>query len=242
MAVDCRPGRVKLTGEEIVMSRNFVSTLALVCLLGLLTPGCAIPGLKEANQRLKEQNDRLVSENNLLQQDLATARGGPIQGVDDAEITPERKAEASDLLIPDESGIGSGVEIERTAEGIKMTIPQRVFFQPGKTELTGSGKGILQKIAQVLNGNDYGANTVRVEGHTDNVPVNKVRARYPSNWELSTARACTVVRYLVDSAGVGRARIYPAGFADTRPVASGNSVDSRQKNRRVEITILNQGA
>lgn len=220
------------------MSRRLVCRFALVCLLGLLTSGCAIPGLKEANQRLKEQNDRLVSENNRLEQELASFRGGPEVVAD----TAERKAEASDLLIPGDGGIGSNVQVERTPEGIKLTVPQQVFFAQGKTELTVPGKGVLQKIAQMLNGADYSENTVRVEGHTDDVPVNKVRARYPSNWELSTARACTVVRYLVGSAGVSKSRIYPAGFADTRPVASGKSIDSRQKNRRVEITILNQGA
>ena len=58
------------------MSKKLVYRVALVCLLGLLSSGCAIPGLKEANQRLKEQNDRLVSENNRLEQELASFRGG----------------------------------------------------------------------------------------------------------------------------------------------------------------------
>ena len=221
------------------MSRKLVYRFALVCLLGFLSSGCAIPGLKEANQRLKEQNDRLVSENNRLEQELASFRGGAEAALAN---TPARKEAASDLLIPADSGIDSNVQIERTAEGIKLTIPQQVFFAPGKTELTSTGKGVLRNIGQLLNNNDYSDNTVRVEGHTDDQPVKKVRDRYPSNWELSTARACTVVRYLVGSAGVAKSRIYPAGFADTRPLANGKSSDSRQKNRRVEITILNQGA
>ena len=223
------------------MSKKLVYRFALVCLLGLLSSGCAIPGLKEANQRLKEQNDRLVSENNRLEQELASFRaaGGAAAAVAN---TPARKEAASDLLIPADSGIDANVQIERTAEGIKLTIPQQVFFASGKTVLTSTGKGVLRNIGQLLNNNDYSGNTVRVEGHTDDEPVKKVRDRYPSNWELSTARACTVVRYLVGSAGVAKSRIYPAGFADTRPLANGKSIDSRQKNRRVEITILNQGA
>ena len=223
------------------MSRNLVSMLALVCGLGLLTSGCAIPGLKEANQRLKEQNDRLVSENNRLEQELAARNRGSIPDLP-TEGDASGGADASDLLIPGENGIGSNVQVERTAEGIRMTIPHRVFFAPGRTELTGAGKGVLKKIAGVLNDGEYRENTVRVEGHTDDVPVNKVRDKYPTNWELSTARACSVVRYLVSCGGVQKGRIYPAGFADTKPVAGGKSVDSRQKNRRVEITILNQGA
>jgi len=224
-----------------VMSRNLVSMLVLVCGLGLLTSGCAIPGLKEANQRLKEQNDRLVSENNRLEQELAAGNSSSIPDLPGEQNNPGG-GDAADLLIPGENSIGSNVKVERTPEGIRMTIPHRVFFAPGRTELSGTGKGVLKKIAGVLNGGEYSENTVRVEGHTDDVPVNKVRDRYPTNWELSTARACSVVRYLVSSGGVAKGRIYPAGFADTKPVAGGKSVDSRQKNRRVEITILNQGA
>ena len=215
--------------------------LVLVCGLGLSTSGCAIPGLKEANQRLKEQNDRLVSENNRLEQELDVRNSSSIPDLPGEESTPGG-GDAADLLIPGENAIGSNVQVERTPEGIRMTIPHRVFFAPGRTELSGPGKGVLKKIAAVLNGGEYRENTVRVEGHTDDVPVNKVRDKYPTNWELSTARACSVVRYLVGSAGVAKARIYPAGFADTRPVSGGKSVDSRQRNRRVEITILNQGA
>lgn len=236
------PGLGEAIGDEEVMSRSLVSTLVLVFGIGLLSSGCAIPGLKEANQRLKEQNDRLVSENNRLEQELVAGRRNSIPDFPGGENSPAASSDAAELLIPGGTDIGSNVQVERTPEGIRMTIPHRVFFAPGRTELSGPGKGVLKKIAKVLNDGTYKENTVRVEGHTDDVPVNKVRDRYPTNWELSTARACSVVRYLVSSGGVAKARIYPAGFADTRPVAGGKSVDSRQKNRRVEITILNQGA
>jgi chemotaxis protein MotB len=80
---------------------------------------------------------------------------------------------------------------------------------------------------------------VRVDGHTDDTPIRKVRHLYPTNWELSSARACTVVRYLVDRGQVSARRIYPAGFSYYRPVSSARA---KEQNRRVEITVLHENA
>ena len=128
----------------------------------------------------------------------------------------------------------------RTDQGIKMTVPHQVFFASGQAKLSSTGQSVLRKIGSIINQPEYRDSLVRVEGHTDDTPIRKVRHLYPTNWELSTARACTVVRYLTDRAGVGKGRIYPAGFADTKPRASGRSVSARSKNRRVEILILNR--
>jgi chemotaxis protein MotB len=86
---------------------------------------------------------------------------------------------------------------------------------------------------------EYTGRTLRVDGHTDDTPIRKVRNLYPTNWELSTARACTVVRYLVEKGNVSAGRIYPAGFSYYRPLRRGGSANARKENRRVEITILN---
>jgi len=72
--------------------------------------------------------------------------------------------------------------------------------------------------------------------------VRKVKNQYPSNWELSTARACSVVRYLTDNGSVSPRRVYPAGFANYKPVAGARSPVAREKNRRVEILILHEKA
>jgi chemotaxis protein MotB len=97
----------------------------------------------------------------------------------------------------------------------------------------------LKNVAHRLN-SSYRANLIRVEGHTDDVPVNKVRDKYPSNWELSTARACAVVRYLVDQASLSPRRIYPAGFSSYKPIVAAKTTSARRTNRRVEILILNE--
>jgi chemotaxis protein MotB len=80
---------------------------------------------------------------------------------------------------------------------------------------------------------------VLIEGHTDNVPIGpQLRSRFPSNWELSTARATEVVRRLIDRTHLAPERVQPAGRADTDPVVSNDTEDGRRRNRRIEIILL----
>src|SRR5204862_7400713 len=79
---------------------------------------------------------------------------------------------------------------------------------------------------------------IRIEGHTDNVPISsKLQDRFRTNWELSTARATTVVRYLIDQGGVDRQYLSAVGYADTHPLASNDSEEGRSSNRRIEIVL-----
>ncbi|MCZ6796157.1 MAG: OmpA family protein [Planctomycetota bacterium] len=214
---------------------------AITCFSGLvvlaaLNSGCALRSLKEANQRLRESNDRLISENNRLEHELAQLQrafqGEPGGG----SIRPAS-------AVPDLPGMNTEIlpEVVTTvdAEGIHMRIPDRVFFGLGQAKLSRQGQSVLRRIATVLE-QQYPGRQIRVEGHTDDVPVRKVRHLYPSNWELSTARACMVVRYLVDNGGISPQRIYPVGFAYHRPLVRGSGSRARSQNRRVEITILNK--
>ena len=76
---------------------------------------------------------------------------------------------------------------------------------------------------------------IRVEGHTDNRPI--ATGRYPSNWELSTARATQVVKYLIDPGGIVPSRLSAAGYGDSKPRVDNDTVENRSKNRRVEIIL-----
>ena len=237
------------------MRRLLVSAFPLSALLAMLGSGCALSDLKEANQRLKESRDRLLAENNRLDSELKLARQEAALLQSDLTMPPStapRSTDAvafnvppastttpDDLLIP-ESSPGDGFEVERSPHGITFTVPDKVFFASGQAKLSTRGQDVLRRIARILNRREYSGQMVRVDGHTDDVPVRKVRHLYPTNWELSTARACTVVRYLVDRAGVRNSRIYPAGFGSTQPRAAGRTTSARAKNRRVEIQILNR--
>jgi chemotaxis protein MotB len=232
-----------------------LSAALVVCFLAILAgPGCAISDLKNTNRRLKEANDRLVSENNRLEQELAASEKDAAEKAKKLDATQSELDDSKKAPVAVEEPKGGkavadatdldgfeGIKVSRTAQGILLRLEDKVFFPQGKAALSTKGQTILRNVARKLN-TKYRGHMIRVEGHTDDVPVNKVKNQYPSNWELSTARACAVVRYLVDRSSMSPTRIYPAGFAYYKPVASSKTASARSQNRRVEILILNERA
>ena len=212
-------------------------------LLGTVS-GCTVNQLKEANQRLRESNDRLVAENNRLEHELAQLHGGfstervaaipENTGLVAANLPAEKPPVDSEIFPVQTFPAEDAPEVIRSADGIHYRFPDRVFFGLGQAKLSRQGQRVLDQMARLLSG-EFDGRVIRVDGHTDDVPIRKVRHLYPTNWELSTARACTVVRYLTDQAGISPQRIFPAGFAFHRPASNAKS-----KNRRVEITILDR--
>jgi chemotaxis protein MotB len=132
------------------------------------------------------------------------------------------------------TGLADAIGFRRDARGLVVTIvTDRVLFGTGSADIQPDGLRILDVVADSL---ATVSNDVLVEGHTDSRPIST--ARYPSNWELSTSRATSVLRYLVEARGFPAARISAAGFADTHPVATGGTAEDMAKNRRVEIVVL----
>lgn len=119
--------------------------------------------------------------------------------------------------------------------GVVIRFKDQILFDLGKAELRPEARAILDKIGRLIAGIP---NHVRVEGHTDNWPIHN--ERYPSNWELSTARATNVVRYLLETTHIPPKRLSAAGYGEYRPVASNATAEGRAKNRRVDIVILRQ--
>jgi chemotaxis protein MotB len=116
----------------------------------------------------------------------------------------------------------------------KMTVrlAEKVLFPSGSATLARDGKGTLQKVADAFR--DLRERIVRVEGHTDDVPIKS--ALFPSNWELSAARAIAVVRFLQDQ-GVDPAKLAAAGYGEWQPIAANDTPEGRAQNRRIEITL-----
>jgi chemotaxis protein MotB len=124
------------------------------------------------------------------------------------------------------------VRLTQLPKGIAVEISASVLFAPGQANLQPDSIEALQAVAQVLTGTP---DTIQVEGHTDNVPI--ASAQFPSNWELASARASSVVRLFVAS-GVAPARLTASGYADNRPVESNDTVEGRARNRRVTLLII----
>jgi len=113
-----------------------------------------------------------------------------------------------------------------------LSMNERVLFSPGGAEITIKGHKALKALGGILQRSDV---FVRVEGNTDNLPIST--GQYPSNWELSLARAVNVVKYLASEGEISPERLSAAGYADTHPKATNDNVQNRQLNRRVDIVL-----
>lgn len=127
---------------------------------------------------------------------------------------------------------GNGqVRVTEGAFGITVEINASVLFAPGGSELGTQANAALRAVGEVISSAEF---PVMVEGHTDNTPINNLR--FPSNWELSSARASSVVRLFTES-GVSPNRLTAAGYADQRPIADNATEAGRARNRRVAIML-----
>jgi chemotaxis protein MotB len=130
------------------------------------------------------------------------------------------------------------VQIQQLQDRLKVTMVDEILFPEGGWQLSRKGEETLAKIIPTLSG--LKNQRVVVEGFTDNVPIGpELKAKFPSNWELSTARATDVVRFL-SAKGVPSNTLSAEGFGDSRPVAPNDTPAGRAKNRRVDIVITGQ--
>ncbi|MBS1792362.1 MAG: OmpA family protein [Acidobacteria bacterium] len=124
-------------------------------------------------------------------------------------------------------------KIRETKSGTVVSLSEAGVFAPGDATIGPEAQAIIKTLADNLAGTDF---QVRVEGHTDSVPISN--AKYSSNWELSTARAANVLQLLVDF-GIGPERLSAAGYGGFQPLADNATPEGRAQNRRVDIVILN---
>lgn len=125
------------------------------------------------------------------------------------------------------------IDIGLSERGLEVHLREKVLFDSGEAELRLEATSILDKLAQNLL---LVPNLIRIEGHTDNIPINT--SRFPSNWELSTARAAAVVRYFMDRHNFSPLRLSIAGYGPYYPIASNDNLEGRAFNRRVDLIIL----
>jgi chemotaxis protein MotB len=132
---------------------------------------------------------------------------------------------------------GSGVEITSRGGRITLTMLDTILFKTGEADLTPAGEAVLRKLEPALKA--ARDKTIEVNGHTDNIPITtELKLLYPTNWELSAARAINVVKYLHEKLKIAPDRLMPVGYGPHRPVASNASAKGRAQNRRIEITLL----
>lgn len=133
-----------------------------------------------------------------------------------------------------QSGLQDEISVGMKKEGLVITISGSMLFEPGKTEIRPESTDVLNRLGSII---EPAPGKIRIEGHTDNIPVSTPEE--PSNWELSTDRASSVLRYFTQTLGMPAERFEIAGYAEFRPVAPNDTRENRAKNRRVEIILMN---
>ncbi len=225
----------------------FFPLLVLLFLSGCVSQGTYDTKAKEAEtltgqvdslraqvQDLSAQVAALRKERELLQ----TQVNDLSEKAQKAEQLEKATQTYQDLQKKLETEIQEGkVKITEMKNRLTMTMVDKIIFPSGSTEISKDGKKVLDKVVSILK--TVTDKRIQVEGHTDNVPiVSSLKKRFPTNWELSTARATEVVRYLQESGGLSAELLSATGFAEYQPLAANDTDEGRHKNRRIEIVLL----
>ncbi len=133
----------------------------------------------------------------------------------------------------DENGLNEKVTVNIEERGVVLSFQDVALFPLGSAQLTPDAKNLIGSIGQILK---KAPHYLRVEGHTDNLPINT--AQFPSNWELSVARATSVVQELINELKLTPELLSAAGYGEFRPKVPNETADSRQQNRRVDIVVV----
>jgi chemotaxis protein MotB len=183
--------------------------------------------LRKINQQLLEHTKRLNLELN-KKKSVIQLQGRVIQLLDDTKKTIETSLK--DQIAAQE------IEVVEEEDSLKVIFVDKILFDSGSAKINDRGIELLQIMAGPLKNNRD--QEIVVEGHTDNIPLSAgLRRRYPSNWELSTARAAAVVRFFQEKAGIAPERLSARGYSFYRPVAPNNTEEGRHQNRRIEIIL-----
>jgi chemotaxis protein MotB len=199
--------------------------------------------LTQQNSKQKEQIASLEQVNTAMNQQMGTLeqQKGSLEQQKAALLAADKQRQQQyDALV---QGLSQEVEkgqlqVRQYKNMLAVDLAEKIFFDSGRATLKPGGKEVLKKVGDALK--SYENKIIRVVGHTDNVPVAKsLQATFPSNWELSVARATNVVRFLQE-VGIPPERMVPSGRAEYDPVASNDTPEGRQKNRRIEIMLIDK--
>jgi chemotaxis protein MotB len=200
----------------------------------LLGPGCKEKELQHQVDQQQEYIQTLQGENSRLKQEADGLRSQLAQAQSVQSAKPNVEEKRASLA---EKLRGSGVSVGVREGRLAVILPSKVFFRPGKATLSRKGISALRDVARVLK-SEFAGKVIRIEGHTDSTPIRK--SGYKSNLELANHRAETVWHYLVERCGINPRNTYTAGFGQYRPIADNKTASGRQKNRRVELVVIQE--
>ncbi|MDY6986674.1 MAG: OmpA family protein [Thermodesulfobacteriota bacterium] len=209
-------------GANWLCTFNDLMTLLMVFFVLLFTMGSV-------------DTQKLKSFSGLLQAGLGVLEAGKQTQVGVVEPIRAIRTMTNDEIRDYIKGIDftEGVEAEHSEEEIRITLDDSILFQSGVAHINPSALPILDKITDIITNTSH---HVRVEGHTDDDPIHN--ARFPSNWELSTARAVNVLKHFIHRGGITPERFSAAGYGQSRPLFPNDSPEHKANNRRVVIVLV----
>ncbi len=190
--------------------------------------------LSQTIAKLTKENETLSAENDALKK----TADEQLAAAEREKARVEETYKQAQEQLKNEIARGE-IEIQNIKSVLTFNIAERVFFDSGDAAIKAQGRDVLKKLGNLVN--KLPEKLVRVEGHTDNVPIGaNLLGKYPSNWELSAARAINVIRFLQDRTGVDPLRLVPVAYSEYRPIASNDNPEGRSKNRRIEILLVDK--
>jgi chemotaxis protein MotB len=187
-------------------------------------------GYNEATIQLDEKDKQIKEFEEVMEEQKV---------VSEREISMVKKTN-DELVANLKKEIATGkIQIEQIRGRLTMSIAEELFFESGKAEIKPEGQEVLKRIGNILK--KIPEKNVRVEGHTDNVPIGpKIRERYPTNWELGATRAVNVVRFFQEGVGMDPLRLSAVSYGQYRPRATNRTEAGKAKNRRIEIILIDR--
>ena len=229
---DMEAERLRHNEHQAILEAKLISSEEMAA-------NCAkdVSDLQAQNDYVKKINKQLSQNNQKLERDLQKQKSviilqeKVIRLLDDTKKTIESS-------LKDQID-AKDIEVVESEDQVKMILVDKILFESGSVEVSEEGRALLRIIAKSIR--DSRSQNIVVEGHTDNKPISgRLKKRFPSNWELSTARASAVVRYLQNSGNLPALNLAVHGYSFYRPLASNESEEGRSQNRRIEIILTPQ--
>ena len=211
----------------------FTKQNVAIIILAILLAASIIPLILLSASYKNVKQSLQVCEKNLSEQDQKVAQK--------TEAEMKQMKSTHDKLVSDlkDQIQKQEVTIKESQESLSLNFVDRILFEFGKADLTPEGEKVLKKVGEALK--NIKGKKIRVTGHTDNVPIHPDYVhRFPSNWELSAARAASVVRYFQEKTGLDPKDLESVGRSLYHPEAGNDTKEGRARNRRVEILIAPQ--
>ncbi|MDN6625701.1 MAG: flagellar motor protein MotB [Pisciglobus halotolerans] len=214
---------------------TFSDLMSLLLTFFILLFSMSVISDDKFTQASQSINTALNASSGILPGELSTIEEAvPAEPVDE-EAVPQELMEMYDTVIGylEDKGLNAEVDVRVDSEGLYMTIQESILFASGKAVVSVLGKETLNDLSVIIQKFD---NKVIIEGYTDNVP--NAKSGYETNWELSTARSVSVLRYLSEEQQIEPARLSAKGYGEYSPIAPNDTKKNQARNRRVNIVML----